>query len=151
MYQVLNKSVIPKKKKTPSATVSAPQLAMFPTINHADLDALVPETKEMKSENATLPTNFQLAAFEDNDAEGDDWLLQFLKDNPFEEQEKENVAVNAPEKESPPANNKQPPATKIESTSNNTIANVSTNIPVMPKMFFPNSKVVINYNIYNKK
>ena len=128
MYEALNAAVVPKKAKINApATVSKPPAPQdnFPTIN---MDHLLPQenmeiAENQKQNSAKLPPTFELMPFEDD--EDDDFLLQYLHENPSE-----NALV---------------PVTKAVNitTSNNTMA---TSMPIVPKMFFPNSNVTINYN-----
>ena len=140
MYDALNASVIPKKqKKIPVATAAKPpqEEADLPTINDSEVKQIVsvnepPSEYENANNNNNnnvtpqdLPPNFELFPFD----ETDDFLLEYLKKNPSEITETPATTI---------ANKQQ-----VMTTTVNTM---TTAMPIIPKMYFPNSNVTINYN-----
>ena len=124
MYDTLNASVVPKKQKKPE-TVTSGQADEFPTINFHQLNTINPGENVPcdNQDEEKLPQNFDLVPFEDDDM--DDFLLQYIAQNPSE-----NAVV--------------PATTSVTiATTRNTLA---TFMPIVPKMYFPNSNVTINYN-----
>ena len=117
MYDALNDSVIPKKTKTQDTNKEVKS-----TINVQDLKAINSD-QNTNNNNANLPNNFDLMPFEDE--ENDDFLLQYLRDNPQENFNEKPVQSN-----------------QVVNTTNN----MSTSMPIVPKMFFQNSNITINYN-----
>ena len=74
-----------------------------------------------------LPANFQLVPFDDG--EDDDFLLEYLRRNP------DDSVDNGPK------------VTETRTTATtNTMNSMSTSMPIIPRMYFPNSNVTINYN-----
>ena len=127
MYQALNESVIPKKKFKPEATAQKP----LETINVNQVQDIVAVDQNQNfnqnitknsTEDQDLPPNFQLFPFENE--ETDDFLLEYLKKNPDEN------------------TNQEVTTTKTVTTNLNNM----TTMPIIPKMYFPNSNVTINYN-----
>ena len=133
MYEVLNASVVPNRPKT--ETISKPQDIQIiqdqgkksSTINTSDLSDIGINVNLNKNNNSNqeMPPNFELAPFEDDD---DDFLLEYLRSNP--DNKPEQATVQAPPR----------------MTTTNTMNTMSTSIPVIPRMYFPNSNVTINYN-----
>ena len=135
MYNALNASVVPKKPcvaEQENANTDTNDGKQMNTINQNDLQDLSigMNTNNNNNSDVNLPTNFDLMPFEDD--ENDDFLLQYLRDNPEKEQ-----------METPKENSKQ-----VMNTSRTTNT-LSTSMPIAPKMLFQNSNVTINYN-FNK-
>ena len=122
MYEALNKSVIPKKRKIQETNPSPLKEQDLPTINYTDIANLNTNNNNNKG---NLPANFQLIPFESD--EEDDFLLDYLKKHP------EDKLLDIP-------------VTKENNqvTTNNTT--MMSSMPLIPKMYFPNSNVTINYN-----
>ena len=136
MYEALKDSVIAKKPKTePTATVSKPSeeenTQDLQTINVNDLqDLQVDMNVNQNNNNTELPANFQLMPFE-FEQDSDDFLLNYI-----------NSAPQMQKLESPPNT-----TILAKTTTTNTM---SRSMPIIPKMYFPNSNVTINYN-FNAK
>ena len=79
----------------------------------------------MNNNNENLPPNFDLVPFDDD---GDADLLAYINANPID---------TVPTTTSP----------ALPQLNNTTMMNsMSTSMPVIPRMYFPNSNVTINYN-----
>ena len=131
MYETLKDSLIPKKqKKERCATITSPLEPELATINTDDIESLNMNMSVNEATNSRpdLPANFDLIPFDLQD-ESDDFLIDYMNSNPqIQQLEKANT-------------------TKIVSTTSTTM---TTRMPVIPKMYFPNSNVMINYN-FNAK
>ena len=110
MYQALNETVVHKKVKIPQKEDKPLNTINVNDLNNMDLQP-------------TFPPSFDLLPFEDE--ENDDYLLQYLKENPGEEY------------------NKPPEVPKQVVNTTNTM---STTMPIVPKMLFQNSNVTMNNN-----
>ena len=118
MYDALNEQIIPKKsKKQASSTLSVPQMQSLGIEMQSNENT---NNNNNKFADINLPANFQLVQFETDD---DDLLLKYINDNLIDEP--------------------QPRQVQNTSTSNTVMAN---SMPVIPKMYFPNSNVTFNYN-----
>ena len=132
MYDTLKDAVIPKKKKAAETVMKPPEKALS-TINIDQMKELNYDMNINQNNNNTnneLPANFQLMPF-DLDGESDDFLLDYMNSNP-QMLEIEN-----------------PKTTKIVSNTSTTNSNTTT-MPIIPKMYFSNSSVTINYNFNSK-
>ena len=137
MYDTLNRSVIPKEpKKIPSATDSTANVPDLPTINPEDVKSLSTSVlcdQDLNTNNSNrnpdLPPTFELMPFDD---ENDDFLLEYLQ----KEEAQNSTRINGN------------PAQMMTTTNN--MNTMSTTMPIIPRMYFPNSYVTINYN-FNQK
>ena len=127
MYDTLNETLIAKKPKQ-DVPEQKPLLQndQNATINITDMQSMGIQMEENmninnNNSNENLPPNFQLVPFDTDD---DNLLLKYLQEHPIAE-EKQPVPVNR------------------SSTSTNIM---TTSMPVIPKMYFQNSNVTINYN-----
>ena len=104
-----------------------PENNKFLTINIEDAQALAAfngdDNQNMNNNNEGLPEDFKLQPFETDD---DDFLLDYLCKNPLQDETEKNVMKNT-------------------TTMNN---NVTTSMPIVPKMYFPQSNVTINYHFH---
>ena len=129
MCDALNQAIIPRKQRKEDDT-NMPEL---PTLNVQDLDSMGLNQNQnnsnsvMEQKQPDLPPNFQLVPFDDGDDETDQFLLDYIAKNP------ENDQQMIPQKQH-----------NITTTTN--MNTMSTSMPIIPKMYFPNSNVTINYN-----
>ena len=128
MCKALNESVVPKKKvdnKKALATATAPNPNTTSHVQQVqELTKINSDQNINNSNNQDLPPNFQLSPFEDE--ENDDFLLEYLQQNPIEEQQPNTVG----------------------SESSTMMASTTNSMPIVPRMYFPNSNVTINYNFH---
>ena len=126
MYQALNESVVPKKKKKIAETVSKPpKEGNLGTINVQHLQELDMNANNNNANTDPLPANFDLVPFEFD--EDDQAIMEYLRK--FPEDEAASLPIDEPKK---------------QVTTNNTT--MMSSMPVVPKMYFPHSNVTINYN-----
>ena len=114
MYDALNQEIVPKRSSLPTATVNKTTAhPTFSTINQqaaAEIIDFNPNANQ-NNNNIALPEEFQLDTF---DTEDDDFLLEYIK-------------------------NTETPNATTTSTTVNTVNTMSTSMPIVPKMYFPNS------------
>ena len=126
MANALADSINPKKMRV-AETVSRPDAQIPVTINMEQLKDITNTNTEQKTD--TLPPNFQLVPF-DTESDDDDILMRYLDNQNFD--------------------NMLPQLTKTTSNTNSQMTKTSNTLtntmPIMPKMYFPNSNVTINYN-----
>ena len=140
MCDALADSIIPPKKiKLNTASCSTANTSSAPDQNDFSLNF------DTDQDIATLKTEtFDLIDFNTSDND-DDLLMKYLDKN---EQILTNQLVPQNDKTSTEINRSDTPLKKITNTYNQ--SNNFPTMPVIPKMFFPNSNVTINYN-FNAK
>ena len=90
MYDALNKSVVPKKRKIEATVSKTPQEESYlDTINIKDLASMDMNVNSNNSNNEPLPANFQLVPFEDDD--DDEAIMEYLCSCPPENNLLQNV------------------------------------------------------------
>ena len=129
MYDALNETLVPKRRKLPCSTVSKPSentsdKQALPTIDIQEVQKLTSPSNTNNNNNENLPPEFELKLFEDD--ETDDFLMEYLRSNPID------PTTTAP----------------INTSTTTTMASKTNSIPIMPKMLFQNSNVTINYNFH---
>ena len=109
----------------------------------------MPEHDEIKEENkqdAMRQPQFDIgnADFFEFNNDDDDILLNFLKENPYVDNQVAPVLKEVPA--APPSMILQPSVQNVQN-----VQNIAQRIPtVIPKMYFPGSNVTINYNFQSK-
>ena len=144
MHKALSTKLLPKNtvKKEIAETVSRNPENTLATINMNDLAAIRSnnenttenqQNKEQNQQQNQQEPNFQLANF---DPEEDKFLMDYLNKFP-------NLLDN-------PTENAPQVVPQGNQTMQTTMNSTSNTMPVMPKMFFANSNVTINYHIHPK-
>ena len=158
MHKALSTKLIPKtavKNETtemPLQTININQVKDMTNISQQNEKQKEQNQKQLQQNENQQQPNFQLFQF---DPEEDKFLMDYLScfpsvlDDP--KPTETPAALPAPPAPPPPPApilppQPQPPNQLMQAQLNSTF----TNTPVMPKMFFPQSYVTINYHIYPK-
>ena len=124
------KQLFPKRQRSTTPETTGLLQNEMNTIDKQQASSVVGyqvNLNENNSNNNTIPEDFKLQEFETED---DDYLLDYIRSNPID------VLIDVPQTNS---------VTNNMTTMNNTL---SSSMPVIPKMYFPQSNVTINYHFH---